>query len=630
MIQYAKNLWLLGLAASLLIGKASAQQVTPDDLAQILERADKLLDEAKATFERARASGSVDTYIEAGFTLEEARIKYLVLQELGQGDRQKTAIDRLRSVNQLSKMIHDGKVAAAGSPVAPFLDKPPDPPPAPADKPALPAGADVTRRLPVPDAGKQKEAEKVIRELFKEQYAKKGPEDRQRLSHDLLEQAAKSQDDPAAVWALLREAQEVALQGGDLKGALAAADATARTFDVDGMALRHSALAAFGKLAKSPDEFAALAEAQDAVIDDFVQLDQYDAAEKAATLLGAYARKSNDGALISRAARRSKEVAEARSLFQGMKGILETLAKSPADLGSNLEMGKFLCFVKGNWDLGLRFLVKGGDVALKALAERELAVPEPPVERLALADGWYELGDKEKSPLRKSQLLSHARSLYERALPGASGLAKTKIEMRLEALAGPAPSPASDRGSLDLLSLIDCKKDSVKTEWTLEGRLLLSPGNPSGEEQLALPYEAPEEYDLLVVAERRFGAEALHLLITSGPAQCAVVLDSGGVWGIDVVDAKQFRGNVTTAAGTMFTNDKSSTVLCSVRKSGITVTFDGKAIIRWQGNRASLAAVDFFHFPRSPKQLYLGCCKSRWVISKLQLTPVTGQGKKLR
>jgi hypothetical protein len=30
---------------------------------------------------------------------------------------------------------------------------------------------------------------------------------------------------------------------------------------------------------------------------------------------------------------------------------------------------RFLCFVKGNWDLGLRFIVKGSDAALKSIAE---------------------------------------------------------------------------------------------------------------------------------------------------------------------------------------------------------------------------------------------------------------------
>ena len=42
----------------------------------------------------------------AGFKLEEARIKSFVLQEIGSPEKQKIAIDRLRAIHQLSKLIH--------------------------------------------------------------------------------------------------------------------------------------------------------------------------------------------------------------------------------------------------------------------------------------------------------------------------------------------------------------------------------------------------------------------------------------------------------------------------------------------------------------------------------------------
>src|SRR6185295_17821108 len=94
------------------------QQVTPQDLNKILERADKLLEESKTAYQTAAANSSAEAFVDAGFKLEEARIKYLVLQEIGSGDIQKTAADRLRAVNQLGKLIHDGRVAVSGSPAA--------------------------------------------------------------------------------------------------------------------------------------------------------------------------------------------------------------------------------------------------------------------------------------------------------------------------------------------------------------------------------------------------------------------------------------------------------------------------------------------------------------------------------
>jgi len=54
-------------------------------------------------------------FVDAGFKLEEARIKFLVLQEIGSPENQKIATTD-EAINQLGKLIHDGKVAISGSP----------------------------------------------------------------------------------------------------------------------------------------------------------------------------------------------------------------------------------------------------------------------------------------------------------------------------------------------------------------------------------------------------------------------------------------------------------------------------------------------------------------------------------
>jgi hypothetical protein len=420
----------------------AAQQVTSQDLDKILERADGLLEEAKAAYEKARSSSSVASFVDAGFKLEEARIKYLVLQEIGQGDKQKIASDRLRAVNQLSKLIHDGKVAITGrpadGPAPPKADPAPAPPPAAAPKTVV----DVKARAPVPDAAKQRESEKQIRDLFKDQYAKKGTADRAALARTLMDQAAQVGEDRNALWVLYREAHDVASSAGDIRLALEAADGMANFFDVDALALRSAAVGATAKSAKAPPEFAALTAVLLQLVDQYVALDQYDAAEKSATLAAQYARRANDSALAARAAARAKDAPEAKAKFASMKKSLETLAKNPADGAANLDMGQFLCLTKGSWDLGLRFLAKGSDPTLKALAEKELAGPTDAADQAAVGDGWWDLAEKEKSPARKEKLQAHAQLWYGSALPGATGLLRLRIEKRVgEAGGREEPSP---------------------------------------------------------------------------------------------------------------------------------------------------------------------------------------------
>jgi hypothetical protein len=430
----------LGIICVLLSSSSSIAQQGSGQDDKILERGESLLEEAKAAYEDARSKNSVAAFVDAGFKLEEARIKFIVLQEIGTPDKQKVASDRLRAINQLGKLIHDGKVAISGTSADEAAIKetnPSVPPPAvdPGAKSAMPApkvSVDVSKRAAVPDPAKQREAEKQIKALFKDQYSKKSPEDRKALARMLLDQAAKSGDDPNAEWVLLREAQDAATQACDVKLLTEAIDISAQMFDVDYLSMKYTGLTAIGKVAKAPEECRSLTLGLLRLIDDLVAADQYDVAEKAVASSVLNARKTNNAMLTSRAATRSKEIAEMKTLYQGMKSVLATLAKSPEDPAANSEMGKFLCYVKGNWDLGLRFAVKGSDATIKPLADKELAQPTEVAGRVALADGWWDLADKEKSPLRKSQLILHARGLYESVLPDTSALVRARIEKRLD------------------------------------------------------------------------------------------------------------------------------------------------------------------------------------------------------
>lgn len=615
--------------------EAPAQQVTAQDLDKVLEKADALLEEAKSAYEAARDKASGSGFVDAGFKLEEARIKFIVLQEIGSPEKQKIAGDRLRAVNQLAKLIHDGKVAVSGSPAGPAAEKLPSPdsPPAPASpetpvaKPAVPPPAvDVTKRLAVPGAAAQRDAEKLIKDLYKEQYSKKSPADRKKLARDLLDQASKTRDDAAALWILYREAQEVAAQGAEAKLATEAVDAAAQTFDVDAMALKTTVLGTAGKAAKTPEEFAAVAEALLRLTDDQVAADQFDGAEKSSSAALQFARKTTDASLLPRATIRSKEVAEAKGLYRSMKSVLEAIAKNPDDPAANLEMGQFLCFVKGSWDLGSRFLVKGSDPSLKALAEKEDAGFGDSSGRIAVADGWWDLSEKEKSSLRKTQLVAHARALYEAALPDAPSLQRVKIERRLDAAEQLSPSA----GPVDVLRLVDPNRDAVKGVWTLEGRALSS-GAGVEFARISVPYLPPEEYDLTVMVERLSGEDSFYIGLASGNSQWFVAFDG---WisttnGIGLINGRNTDVNETRVkTSQVLKTHKPSSVVCSVRKDGTTVMVDGKKLIVYKGSVDHLSNADFLRMP-NPRTLWLGANWCAFSVSKLVLTPVSGQGKKL-
>src|SRR5262245_25179503 len=91
------------------------------------------------------------------------------------------------------------------------------------------------KKASVPDATAQKEAEKVVREVFKEDYAKKTPADRQALARKLQMQGIETKDNPSFAFVLLREARDMAVQVGDSATAMEAVTELARRFEINSM-----------------------------------------------------------------------------------------------------------------------------------------------------------------------------------------------------------------------------------------------------------------------------------------------------------------------------------------------------------------------------------------------------------
>jgi hypothetical protein len=290
-----------------------------------------------------------------------------------------------------------------------------------------------TLRAAVPEAPKQREAEKSIRDLYKAEYAKKSPADRDALVRILLSQATRAADDPAAQFILFREAQDIAAQNGSLELAFEAVDGSAAVFDVDGTAMKNAVLTLAAKTAKTPEDLVKVAEGYLVLIDAALAADDFDAADKAASAAAQIVRRGNLPAVTAKVAARQKEVAELKSKYEKVKKALDTLIKDPESPAANLEVGLYCCFVKGDWDTGLPLLAKGSDVALKSVAVKDLAHPTETAARIDLADGWWDLAEKEKNDARQRHLYTRAMQLYEKAFPDVSGLLQTKVQMRIDA-----------------------------------------------------------------------------------------------------------------------------------------------------------------------------------------------------
>lgn len=285
-------------------------------------------------------------------------------------------------------------------------------------------------RVEPPDAASLKEAEKLIKDVFKEDFAKKAPSDKIALSKKLLEQAAESDADRASQFVLFREAKDLAAAGGDHALALKALKSMGEIFTVNPVALMAEVLAARGKAIKTPQEAVDLAKAYLKLTDEALRHEDLSTAEKALDQAGVQAKRAKDLPLIGSVTARSKDFVEQKAKAARLAKARDTLKTMPEDPTANQLVGYFQVTVKGEWDEGLSRLAKASDVGLKSLAEKDLASPTGAPEQAVVGDGWWDLSQKESGAPRDA-LLGRALLWYEKAAPKLTGLNKAKVDKRV-------------------------------------------------------------------------------------------------------------------------------------------------------------------------------------------------------
>jgi hypothetical protein len=311
---------------------------------------------------------------------------------------------------------------------------------APAEKPTIPEADEL--------AAKEKEIDDVFKGLDKE--------DQPRV---YLEKGEKTKDDPVGRYALLNRARTAAANQGDLKRAFSAVDLLAKDWDVNPRALKRDALATLSQVWKEPDDQIELTKHSLQLIDESIVADDYEVANSLSSLGEGFCRKATMTvtqqlrALQARSAKSDqvqtlkdfledlkalqttadaakKRVLETEKEFDAVKEAQETLKEKPDDPEASLAWGKFLCFIKGNWDKGLPYLAKSSDEDLKALAKKEMDKQSTTKDQVELADSWWDLGDKEQGVARV-QLKRRAFFWYKKVENSVRGLTQEKVKKKI-------------------------------------------------------------------------------------------------------------------------------------------------------------------------------------------------------
>ncbi len=298
--------------------------------------------------------------------------------------------------------------------------------------PANVQSAPAVKKPAVPDEAALTAAEKEIKEVYKAEYAKKLPPDKQALARRLLKEGIDTKDKPAARYVLFKEARDIAATIGDLPLSLQVAEEMAKYFAVSAVEMKASGLEVAARSTSNAIRIYVATIAL-AVADEAEELEEFDVAERLAKVAQASTEKLVTSPVVVASQARLKEVIALRKAYEPVADAVQVLVERPSDPDANSTVGKFHALARGDWDRGLPLLTRGSDPRLKALAVADLAAPTEAKGALELADE-YETRAESETGAAKTNLLCRACWWYEQALGKLSGLDRTRIEKNVAAI----------------------------------------------------------------------------------------------------------------------------------------------------------------------------------------------------
>ena len=300
-------------------------------------------------------------------------------------------------------------------------------------------GPPLAERFSVPAQADRSKAESQIRALFREEIlAAKKPADKQALAQKLLKTAGESGDDPNTRYVLLRQAVDLFSEAEDFDGSEKVLEELIERYQVDAWKERLWFVKVSSIAAKRPESRATMLTLAASLSSRAFDEEQFEAAAQILNEAALLASRAKDQNLATSLRKQRGLIGDLQRLTDAANAAKKTLESTPDDAAAHLALGKYLCFVRRDWNAGLPHLAQGNDESLRNLARQELAKPDTVQAHLDLADAWSKFGEKGTGSQRVF-CLEHARVRYRLVSNDLAGLDKVRVEKRLAELDAALP-----------------------------------------------------------------------------------------------------------------------------------------------------------------------------------------------
>jgi hypothetical protein len=184
------------------------------------------------------------------------------------------------------------------------------------------------------------------------------------------------------------------------------------------------------------------------------------------------------------------------------------------------------------------------------------------------------------------------------------------------------------RGRVDLLKLIDPRRQSIRGDWKLKDGILVSPPDVPWA-LLQLDMKPPPTYTIRATVERKEGHDALIFPIIVGDKECNVCIDGWPRDGKHHSGLEMIRGlgppsNETRHWGDLLTPDKLASIQIDVTATSVRLTVDRRQIFDWRGSPDVFSMQKGWERP-DKTVLGLGSYSASFHISRLELRATVDQ-----
>jgi signal transduction histidine kinase len=319
-------------------------------------------------------------------------------------------------------------------------------------------------KRPIPDDAALAKSRELLKELYIQPRAARATPDRAAFVKRLLADAVRVDSQSPDRYEMLRVARDEAARLGDVRSAIAACAVLEREYRVESMPMRLKVLEELKKAAKTLQPVDGAFQEASRLTRQAFDADRYDIALAAheiriefGRIIGAKLQPKHGPvnyrkaapfsgtkdspqekllkAELARLQQESELLTDAQTMQEAEQKALAVLATKPSDPDACETVGRYLCFVKDEWDLGLPFLGRAADIKLRFLASIDLTKNRTPTETLSLGDEYFDLASELKQPQKRGLHLRAARC-YTAALRDSKATLETlKTKRRLEQVA---------------------------------------------------------------------------------------------------------------------------------------------------------------------------------------------------